>query len=500
MQLNLSSLPDDILLAILGFQGLADVLIFPLVCRAFNAIAQKRALWIRALHSERLRRPIACPAHTDLAALTLADLKRIARRTYRLQRTWTTEQPTPLRVVGPIKAVELSVPDTLAEEPNGDMGLLDLIFQVPGTEYYVFHSRLTGELVVWDVGAARQVTRGLYVARRIMDVSAGQQTEGRFWMGLLVSESQFSFSLNRVMVVCLEYDAPEAAGPSLTITFAYAFKPGLSHWAIFMTKEYIGALECVPSLDLDSPMDAYIRVIAVNIATARQTLITTDILREDLALGVAHSGTSTVNDDTFILFEDNLTSHVFLVPRAALPHNANRDARNHHHLENTPYTFTPEGALSANDAYGVPRSRCIPWRRRPGTTRAGAIAGAQYAGPLLGACIVRRGGSGGGASAHARAQMDRQRPGALQDSPDSAWKLMLLSHSGRSVLLVMDLDTHLELRLVAVDPELDRCAVHRLAVPPFIELDHVYGLSIDDHRGVITLLDTRGVLFALPYA
>lgn len=72
------------------------------------------------------------------------------------------------------------------------MGLLDLIFQVPGTEYYVFHSRLTGELVVWDVGAARQVTRGLYVARRIMDVSAGQQTEGRFWMGLLVSESQFS--------------------------------------------------------------------------------------------------------------------------------------------------------------------------------------------------------------------------------------------------------------------------------------------------------------------
>lgn len=36
MQLNLSSLPDDILLAILAFQGLADVLTFPLVRRCNN--------------------------------------------------------------------------------------------------------------------------------------------------------------------------------------------------------------------------------------------------------------------------------------------------------------------------------------------------------------------------------------------------------------------------------------------------------------------------------
>lgn len=340
--------------------------------------------------------------------------------------------------------------------------------------------------------------------------------------------------------MCLEYDAPEAAGPSLTTTFAYGFKPGLSHWAIFMTKEYIGALECVPSLDLDSPTDAYIRVVAVNIATARQTLITTDILREvriakfrprsiltrrdalsfvqDLALGVAHSGTSTVNDDTFILFEDNVISHVFLVPRATLPHNANPDVPPtatlpcHKRATATtwnpsPYTFTPEGALSANDSYGVPAVSLHSmdketWDNEGRSYNRERNMQVRFWAPELrffSSFSVEEVGAAAAPALTLAPKWVANVPGALQDSPDSAWKLMLLSHSGRSVLLVMDLDTHLELRLVAVDPELDRCAVHRLAVPPFIELDNVYGLSIDDHRGVITLLDTRGVLFALPY-
>lgn len=77
---------------------------------------------------------------------------------------------------------------------------------------------------------------------------------------------------------------------------------------------------------------------------------------------------------------------------------------------------------------------------------------------------------------------------------------MLLSHTGRSMLLVMDQGTHLELRLINFDPQTNACTSHLLEVPAFIELSYVYGLSMDDHRGVITLLDTRGYLYAIPYA
>lgn len=173
--LNPARLPLDILFYITQFQSLGDNVIFCQVCRAFNALSPNRSMWIQALKRERFVRPIACTTCEDLTKLDLQTLRSIVRHTLRLVHNWTRPEP---RVIGPIKAL------TMGPEVRS----LDLIFQVPATELYVFHSRITGELLTWDAGVGRQVAPPVYVAKRVMDVSPGQEEKGRFWMGLLTSE------------------------------------------------------------------------------------------------------------------------------------------------------------------------------------------------------------------------------------------------------------------------------------------------------------------------
>lgn len=134
-----------------------------------------RSFWITVLHNERLIRPIACPFHEDLSRHDLRSLKQFALHSLRLQRNWCLPRP---RIIGPIKAVSLGLP------------LLDVIFQVPGTELYLFHSRTTGTLEVWDIGLGKRVTQQEYVSSRIADVSPGEDLLGTFSMGLLTSDPE----------------------------------------------------------------------------------------------------------------------------------------------------------------------------------------------------------------------------------------------------------------------------------------------------------------------
>ncbi|KAF8963666.1 hypothetical protein BDZ97DRAFT_988084 [Flammula alnicola] len=254
------------------------------------------------LQAERLRRPIACPLHEDLTMHDLQSLKRIALHTLRRERNWSLPEP---QVIGPIKSVMLN--------PRG----LDVIFQVPGTELYVFHSRSTGMVVAWDVGLGKPVTPSIYVSHRIMDVSPGQDGVGKFSMGLLTSSLG---THHRLVVVCLEYGP---AGVTLSLPFEHTFGVGLSHWAVFMTKEYIGALEYAPNLE---ESDATIDIVALNLSSAKETVIKTDILRDEFGVDIGYPGTSTADGNVFILVEYKNDSLVYCCPKSYLPHDANPNA------------------------------------------------------------------------------------------------------------------------------------------------------------------------------
>lgn len=174
--IKLSSLSVDVLFHIISFLSLADCVTLPLVCRNLHGLSHKRSMWIRALQRERAARPIACTTYEDLTNLDLDSLRRIALHTLRLAHNWARGEP---RVVGAIKAVPLGT----------DVPRLDLLFQVPAAELYVFHSRKTGEARTWHAGTARQIAPPLHVSQRVMDVSPGQERAGAFAMGLLTSES-----------------------------------------------------------------------------------------------------------------------------------------------------------------------------------------------------------------------------------------------------------------------------------------------------------------------
>lgn len=67
----------------------------------------------------------------------------------------------------------------------------DVIFQVPGRDLYLMHSRETGKVAAWDIKLGVRVTPEFYIAPYVRDVSPGQDEPGCFSMGLLTSEDKF---------------------------------------------------------------------------------------------------------------------------------------------------------------------------------------------------------------------------------------------------------------------------------------------------------------------
>jgi len=97
-------------------------------------------------------------------------------KTLKVERNWSLPQP---HFKNQMKVVWLG--------PQGRS--FDTVFQVPGTDYYVFHHRHTGELECWDISIGKSVTETLRVGGRLLDISPGQDLPGQFNMAILSSFS-----------------------------------------------------------------------------------------------------------------------------------------------------------------------------------------------------------------------------------------------------------------------------------------------------------------------
>ncbi|KAJ3513973.1 hypothetical protein NLJ89_g2638 [Agrocybe chaxingu] len=489
---RLDQLPTDILLYIISLCELVDVATFATVCRALREISSThRSLWIGALENARRVDPIACTFNEDLTAHDIPTLKTIALHTLRLRRNWARREP---RIIGPIKAFTLG------------LQLLDVIFQVPGSELYLFHSRTRGTVEAWDIGSARQVAPPVYVAKKILDVSPGQDLPGKFSMGLLTSETPENDN-NKLIIVCLEYGKN---GVSIKLAIQHTFEAEMYHWAVFMSPEVVGVLRCNPGIMLE---DETIDIIALNISTGRRAYIKTDIARDDFPFE-GQSGTTMVDGCLSIVTEFGDDSTVYTCLKKHLPHDGNPNCPERVTLKCPPLrggktpprpdegTFVPEGVLSADSFYGVPAVslQLINEELDRGVTR-------QSIEIIFWTSVKRDTQTEDEMTAAGRPCFRVEPhdpvaiPGCLQDSSDSSWQLMLLPHSGRKVLLVINNNENQPiLYLVNFDHDTNTPSLHVINLPSFIDLSLVHGLSLDDHRGVITLLDTRGSLFAIPFA
>lgn len=470
--MKLHNLPHDVLLHVLGFCDLKTGISFSMACSTFHALLEKRSFWITCLTKTRLSKPIPCLLHEDLTTHDLASLKRIALQSLRLQRNWDLPKP---EIIGSIKTVKLGI------RPK-----FDIVFQVPGTELYVLHARPKGFMTCWDIGLGKAVCPPIHVAKAILDVSPGQDQPGRFSMGLLVNDGDINTPNLSLVIVCLEYSLSTA---KVQIVFRHYLSPLFCHWAVFMTKEIVGVLRC----DV-SRRDPTIDLLALNISSKKMTMVKTDIpYNPSNANEDGHSATSACDGDIFILIEHGSTSVSFCCPKEYFPHDGDNSCPDESFLrcnaaalrilDGSGTRYHAEGALSSDSFYDVP------------AVSMHSVVSPE--GPIIHIRFWTR--SAGSPKTLSLLQSANVR-GVLHDSPGSAWQLMLIPHSGRHVLLVAKSNEDVVLRLVRYNPQKSAASVHELELPPSIDLSLIYSLGLDDHRGVISLLDRRGNLYAIPYA
>lgn len=272
-----------------------------------------------------------------------------------------------------------------------------------------------------------------------------------------------------------------------------------------MTEEFVGVLRC----DV-SKRDPTIDLLALNRSSKKMTMVKTDIpynvgfLVSDLrwysvimqpSNEDGHSATSACDGNIFILIEHGSTSVSFCCPKEYFPHDNDKSCPDESFLrcnaaalrilDVSGTRYHAEGALSSDSFYDIP------------AVSMHSVVSPLTEGPII---HIRFWTRSAGSSKTLSLLQSANVHGELHDSPGSAWQLMLIPHSGRQVLLVADFNENVVLRLVRYNPETSAASVHELELPSFINLSLVYSLALDDYRGVISLLDGQGNLYAIPYA
>ncbi|KAF5321060.1 hypothetical protein D9619_001669 [Psilocybe cf. subviscida] len=479
---RLHLLPSDVLFYVFHYCDLDTHAILPLVCSSLNTLAQERGYWINALRNAQLQKPIACPLHEDLTKASLADLRNIALHTLRLERNWSSPFP---EVKGIVNEVALG------------NGRPDVIFQVPGRDLYLMHSRKTGGIAAWNIKLGVQVTPEYYMARYVRDVSPGQDEPGCFSMGLLTAEDKFGGTANKLFVIRLEYNEHDEV--DLCIKYITQFEPNRAQWAAFMTKEIVGVLDNSYAID-----DLAVHILAYNMRTRKAVNIVTDLLRKDVVENSGQSATSLTSGDLLILIEAKGKSSVYTCARNFLPHDDNLNCpvsatvklkdtcliTNWSSVADT-HRVLPEGCLSSDDLHGVPAVSIIRYERENDSDSVISGLHVRFWSPppllecpwstLVPAHIV-------------------DIPGRLHESTSASWSLLLIPCSGLRVLLILDTNDQVSLKLISYHPETNDSTVSELDVSLHVDIRGVYNIAMDDHRGILSLLHVSGHLYAIPYA
>lgn len=90
----------------------------------------------------------------------------------------------------------------------------------------------------------------------------------------------------------------------------------------------------------------------------------------------------------------------------------------------------------------------------------------------------------------------------------SRWENLVQTLSGRRALMLLNVREEadgnspgaLVIRLISCESDRTRSTYRDLVLPDHIDLSNVHGLFLDDHLGVVSLIDSQGMLYAIPYA
>ena len=204
-----------------------------------------------------------------------------------------------------------------------------------------------------------------------------------------------------------------------------------------------------------------------------------------------------------ILLEAERKSSVYTCSKSFLPHNDNlhcpvtatvklKDAcvtTDWSSVAEAHHQVWPEGCLSSDDLHGVPAVSICRYERESDS----AISGLQirfWSPPTLLDCPWSTLVPAHTVDVH----------GNLYETPWASWSLLLIPCSGLRVLLILNTNEHVSLKLISYYPEKNESTVSELDVSPHFDIQGVYNIAMDDHRGILSLLHVSGDLYTIPYA
>ncbi|KAI0317212.1 hypothetical protein OF83DRAFT_1172202 [Amylostereum chailletii] len=97
---SLTTLPDDVLLLIIGLVGVEDILALRMTSKRFSSVTRLRWVWSEALKHHVIDRKIPVPAFiADLKSLSARELEARALHATTFQRNWCAPEPRPRRAL-----------------------------------------------------------------------------------------------------------------------------------------------------------------------------------------------------------------------------------------------------------------------------------------------------------------------------------------------------------------------------------------------------------------
>ena len=218
--------------------------------------------------------------------------------------------------------------------------------------------------------------------------------------------------------------------------------------------------------------------------------------------------TPTIDGDLYILVVDIPESSAFIVPRSQLPHTDNPhfseisaemlqiefasfQAYSQHARVLEPLRGPSIYALKANSRYGIPAMSVVT-----------ASVSSEPCNFLDVHFWVR---SEDPKAPITLLALPMVIPGSIDFGPQEFWHPAVLTLSGRKAALLYKVKAEEKLNwvlgLVSCEPNgTERVAYRNLVMPKSLDMSSMYTLFLDDHIGVVTLLDVCGSLYTISYA
>ncbi|KAJ7589121.1 hypothetical protein C8J56DRAFT_937796 [Mycena floridula] len=307
-----SHIPGDLLIIVAENCTLSDSLIIPQVCRAFWQIFQNRITWITILKAYRSRKcgPLDCPMHDDFSTRSLENLKGLAIRALRVQKSLRSHPLKEGETNSPqILTLTMDLPSTPFQFPQDQY----LIALIPGTDFGLFMSATTA--CCWDIVEGKSIT----------SVKFGEIGDEFFLFsqaGIVVCEASERW------LIAIETNHPERVDTRCLVILA------VDHSATFDSPVISVAMRrddiarphpltftfVLTMFAVVCKVDSFLSILAINPVSGREHTISTNIV----ALPADTVLVEFMEDDGLQLFVNTLENHtVYYLPRKFFPYDDN---------------------------------------------------------------------------------------------------------------------------------------------------------------------------------